>query len=100
MRKYELKTENTNQKSFYGKAVVTVYNPDFIVLTSYKTDVAAIIDGEFVRLWGGWSATTAKHVHEFVLQNGFKPINKAEWLKLPVVSVNDADYIFQIVKGA
>lgn len=100
MRKYELKTKNTSQKSFYGKAVVTVYNPDFIVLTSYKTDVAAIVDGEFVRLWEDWSATTAKHVNEFRIQNGFKAVNKTDWLKLPVMSLNDADYIFQIVKGA
>lgn len=100
MRKYELKTKSTNQKSFYGKAVVTVYNSDFVVLTSYKTDVAAIVDGEFVRLWEDWSATTAKHVNEFRMQNGFETINKTDWLKLPVIALNDADYIFQIVKGA
>ena len=85
--KHLLKVKRTNQKSFYGKAVVAVYNSDFVVLTSYKTDVAAIVDGEFVRLWEDWSATTAKHVNEFRMQNGFETINKTDWLKLPVSSI-------------
>lgn len=99
MKKFYLIPDN-GQKSFYEKAVVTVYNPDFVVLTSYKTDVAAIIDGDFVRLWNDYSATTMKHVNAFRNNYGMEPINKKTWCVLPVNEVNHADYILQIAKGA
>ncbi len=84
MRKYELMPERCNQKSFYGKAVVTVYPSGVAVLKSYNTEVAYIENGKLHRLWNGWSATTAKHIHEFCLQNGVVGVSKKEWLNLPV----------------
>lgn len=84
MKKFELAPEHVNQKSFYGKAVVTVYSSGVAVLKSYNTEVAYIEDGKLHRLWNGWSATTAKHVHEFCLQNGVVGVGKKEWLNLPV----------------
>lgn len=76
---------NRNQKSFYGKAVVHVHADGSAVLISYNTPVCAIDkNGSFIRLWGGWSATTAKHVDAFRNLYGFRAINKSEWLKLGV----------------
>lgn len=56
------------------------------VLVSYDTPVCEIRDGEFVRLWGGWSATTMRHVNEFREWHGMPGITKAEWKKLEVES--------------
>ena len=82
MRTNQLKA--TLQKSYYGKAKVHE-DDDFIVLQSYETDVLAIDkeQNKIVRLWSGWSATTAKHVNDFLLQNGFPKLSKKEWLLLP-----------------
>lgn len=78
MRTYNL-IPNDSHKSFYGKAVVTVYDDGTEVLRSYATDVMRRnADGTLARLWGGWSATTGRHVRAFC------GLNKAEWDKLPV----------------
>ena len=53
------------------------------VLTSYYTEVAAIIRGRLVRLWDGWSATTAKHVRTFCHRYGIDAPSKREWFELP-----------------
>jgi hypothetical protein len=79
--KKELKAINSHQKSFYKRAY-THTDGNATILTSYKTQVCKIVDGKFIRLWGGWSSTTAKHVNEFRQQNGLPKITKAEWLKM------------------
>lgn len=76
---YEL-TPKTSQKSFYGKARVTVYSDGSKVLASYSTDVARIdANGNVFRLWTGWSATTGKHIAAFC------GLNKREFTNLPTV---------------
>lgn len=73
---YELKPTN-GQRSFYGKAVVKVKGNGTEVLQSYETDVIKRLpNGNLVRLWDGWSATTGKHVYAFC------GIRKAEWDKM------------------
>ena len=71
-----------SQKSFYGKAHV-ITDGNKILLKSYNTIVCMIENGEFKRLWSGWSATTAKHVNSFRETYGMKRIDKATWCKLP-----------------
>ena len=74
---YELQPK-TSQKSFYGKARVTVYSDGSKVLTSYSTDVARIdANGNVFKLWTGWSATTGKHIAAFC------GLNKKEFANLP-----------------
>ena len=73
-------------KSFYGKAIVRSYGDGTDVLRSYNTDVISRkADGTLVRHWGGWSATTGRHVAAFA------GINKAAWDKMPVVPLS-GDY--------
>lgn len=80
---YELKPFHTNQKSFYGKAKVTVsYNGDGmgLVLESYDTQVVIVKIEKggmpyIMRLWGGYSATTMRHVNEFIMQEGFPKLS-------------------------
>lgn len=56
------------------------------VLVSYDTPVCAIRDGEFVRLWGGWSATTGRHVNQFRAEHCMPSISKSQWEKMEVES--------------
>lgn len=54
-------------KSFYGKAKVIIKDSGETVLRSYDTDVCKVNkNGEFVRLWDGYSATTMRHVNSFL----------------------------------
>lgn len=81
--KTELKAINSNQKSFYKRAY-THTDGNATILTSYTTQVCKIVDNEFIRLWGGWSSTTAKHINEFRQQNGLPKISKSEWQSMEV----------------
>lgn len=57
---------NDNRKSFYGKARV-LSRGNVHVLKSYDTEVCMIDSaGNVKRLWGGYSATTMRHVNAFL----------------------------------
>lgn len=89
---YELKPFYTNQKSFYGKAKVTVsYNGDGmgLVLESYDTQVVIVKIEKggmpyIMRLWGGYSATTMRHVNEFLMQEGFTKLSARVWRAMEI----------------
>jgi len=93
-RKFNLKPMDSH-KSFYGKAKVTETQDgqgnNFAILTSYETVVAVIDDydnedfREFYRTWGGYSATTMRHINSFRAIYGLSPINKATWMAMPRV---------------
>ena len=85
---YELQPQFDSRQSFYGKAFVSMDsdaagNP-VSRLSSYDTHVASIlIDShglEYVALFPQWdsSATTLRHVKEFLKQKGFKAETKAQ----------------------
>lgn len=75
----------SKQKSYYGKAVVCELENGVALLKSYGTVVCGVLqDGTVVRLWDGWSSTTAKHVNDFVKLFGGSAINKASWMKMEV----------------
>ena len=81
---YELVPVYDRQRSFYGKAMVISEN-NSVKLISYTTPVCAILpNGEFVRLWNGYSATTMRHVNEFRRQNDLPKISKSEWYDIPL----------------
>ena len=55
-----------SHKSFYGKAHVWELTDGTKVLQSYGTYVMRITpNGEYIRMWGGWSATTGRHIKSF-----------------------------------
>ena len=85
---YELTPKFDSSQSFYRKAFVSMDsdaagNP-VSRLSSYDTHVASIlIDShglEYVALFPQWdsSATTLRHVKEFLKQKGFKAETKAQ----------------------
>lgn len=57
----------TSQKSYYGKAKIIEDENGKIFLQSYNTPVCYInTNGEIVKLWDGYSATTMKHINDFL----------------------------------
>ena len=76
MKRYEL-TPNDGRKSFYGKAVVEIAADGSETLYSYNTPIIKrTASGELIKLWGGWSATTGRHIAAFC------GLNKAAFMKL------------------
>lgn len=72
----ELKTIYDSRKSFYRKANVNV-SDGVLTLYSYNTKVAQINDGKAV-VFNTHSATTLRHIKEFLLQNGFEATSKKQ----------------------
>lgn len=92
MKVYELTPHMGNVKSYYRKAMI-IENDGKTALKSYDTIVCYIDAGGLHRTWNDYSATTMRHVWEFVLQMIGKPdmtsykTGKSWWESLPVVSV-------------
>ena len=91
-----LSPDYDSSKSFYGKAKVDVRPDGSQVLYSYGTPVCMIKDGKATLLkkgYLGWasSATTLRHVKEFLKQNGFEAgsINDLR-KKYPVEQFNES----------
>ena len=77
MKRYELMPRD-GRKSFYGKAVVVVDNDGNETLYSYRTPIIKRdISGNLERLYGGWSATTGRHIKAFC------GLNKIGFFALP-----------------
>lgn len=76
MKRYEL-TPNDSHKSFYGKAIVEVDKDGNETLYSYNTAIVKrLVNGELIKLWSGWSATTGRHIRAFC------GLNKKEFTEL------------------
>lgn len=70
------------------QSIVTEKN--HVEIFSYGTHVLSIKwDDEgyhtYTRHWNGWSMTTTKHINKALAWYGLPPINKAQWLAMPVV---------------
>ena len=79
--KEELEPIFDRAKSFYKKAFIIREDNGTIRLISYTTEVARIEKGK-LHIHGFYSATTLRHLKEFVEQMGFKCGSKAELEKL------------------
>lgn len=76
MTTYDLHPQFDSRKSFYGKARVLVQS-NRVDLVSYQTIVATIVD-DVATIHDFYSATTTRHIKEFLLQYGFEAENKAQ----------------------
>lgn len=78
---YELIPIYDSRKSFYKKAIV-YSNNGYIKLQSYSTIVAMIdINKGIVGINGIYSATTLRHIKEFLKQNGYIADTQQQILK-------------------
>lgn len=79
----ELSPQHDARKSFYGKAKVVTDSDGTQILYSYNTPVVEIKDDKVVLkpMWDS-SATTLRHVKEFLKQNGFEVGSKAQLAKM------------------
>jgi len=84
----ELNPVYDSRKSFYKKAHV-IHDGANMKLQSYNTIVAEIKDGEAV-IYGFYSATTIRHIKDFLYQNGFEIGTKAELEKMYVREKKEA----------
>ena len=86
MKRYQFELQPADgRKSFYGKAIVTHYSDGLTILKSYDTDVCYITpDGNFIRAWNGWSATTQRHIVAFTAKYDIPSGGKSWWMSLPV----------------
>jgi len=73
------------RKSFYNKAVAIEHDNGIIELKSYNTIVARIVNGQFQRLWWGYSATTMRHINSFIDYYGISGGGKAWWDSLEII---------------
>ena len=71
-----LQARYDSRADFYKKAKVISYNRA-LYLQSYDTIVAKIENGKAI-VNGWYSATTARHINEFLYQNGFDKMTKKE----------------------
>ena len=78
-KEYDLQTQYDSRKSFYGKAKVRSENGKKI-LRSYNTDVAEIENGK-PKVHGTYSATTLRHIKEFLKQEGYKAESSKQIMK-------------------
>lgn len=77
--------DSDRAKSFYGKAKVIETDNGEKVLQSYNTFVCRITAaGRFVRMWGGYSATTMRHVNSFLSFYDMNGGGKTWWNAYPV----------------
>lgn len=73
------------RKSFYGKAHVGRRANGNLVLLSYGTEVAEKVGNTIIRLWGGMSATTRRHLAAFLDFVG-SDMTTREFAALPVAA--------------
>lgn len=67
--------------SFNGRALIIPTESGYI-LKSYYTEVCKVVNGEFIKVWDGFSVTTLKHVNIFREFLGLDALNKREWIEL------------------
>ena len=79
-RKAEKKNGALILEGFNTRAALIPVDGGYI-LKSYYTNVAAVIDGKFYKLWAGYSHTTLKHVNIFCDFMKIPGFNKREWIE-------------------
>lgn len=81
---YELPPICDKAKSFYGRAHVVEWNGKNYLVSYYTTVAMVDENGSFHRLWGGYSATTMRHINSFLHFNKLNGGGKKWWMDQPV----------------
>ena len=80
---FDLDPRFDSRKSFYGKAKVVIL-AGVVTLKSYDTEILRVDTNNhtLVKLWGGWSLTTGRHIIEFAKQYDLPISCKKDYAKL------------------
>lgn len=85
----EMRNEYKNINGFKleecNNRAIVIPVEDGYILQSYYTKVASIRNGEFFKLWNGYSNTTLKHINAFRHYFGMVALSKREWIELETV---------------
>lgn len=85
---YYLAAVYDNHKSFGYKAQI-IDDEETLKLQSYSTIVAVLYKkSQTLKINGWYSPTTARHINEFLLQNGFDKLTKNEMEITPTLTKN------------
>lgn len=74
----ELQAIYTHTKSHYGKARVEHTPDNHKILYSYNTRVCELDNNNNIIKIGYYSQTTARHINDFLQQNGLAKMSKKE----------------------
>ena len=78
------KDKNAVALEGFGNRALVIPTETGYILRSYYTDVAEYKNGEFIKRWGGFSATTLKHINIFREFLGLERLSKRDWIELAV----------------
>lgn len=82
----EYRQDKKENKAFsldeFGSRAVIIPTESGAILKSYYTEVAEIRNGEFIKLWNGYSNTTLKHINAFRNYYGMRTISKREFIEM------------------
>ena len=85
----EYKAIKADRKGFalegFGNRALIIPVENGYILKSYYTDVAVVRNGEFYKLWDGYSNTTLKHINTFRQFVGMNSLSKREWIELEAI---------------
>lgn len=89
----ELRQEYKEIKAFggfelkgFGNSAIIIPTEHGFILQSYYTEVCEVLsNGEFVKLWNGYSSTTMKHINAFRHYFGMVALSKREWIELETI---------------
>ena len=82
----EYKNDKKENKAFaldeFGNRAVIIPTKNGSILKSYYTEVCKIENGEFIKLWAGFSVTTLKHINAYRKHYGLEQLSKRAWIEL------------------
>lgn len=82
----EIKAAGGFELKGFGNRAVIIPTEHGFVLQSYYTEVCEVLsNGEFVKLWSGYSNTTLKHINAFRHYFGMVALSKRDWIELETV---------------
>ena len=85
-----------NQKSYYGKAKVICTKKARYLLSDDTIICRLSYGGEFRKMWDDWSATTAKHINDFMRFTRFgRGFCKKAWLSLDYYPETGVVYFYK-----
>ena len=73
-----------NEKNYkLSERAIVKHTEHGTILQSYYTDVCAILDGTFYKIWKGYSHTTMEVINKYRIKYKLPVISKYDWVMMP-----------------